>query len=335
MPLTARSALTTWQFAPVVSSILILLAACYLLGVYRVGRRHPARPWPAGRTLSFFAGLAVIAVATQSSIGAYDDLLFSVHMIQHLLLIMVAPPLLVFGRPVTLLLHAARNPLHARAKRAVRSRAVTALTWPPAVAVLYAVVVAATHLTPFMDLVLENDAVHNAEHALYLVVGYLFFLPLIGSEPIRWRMPMFGRYLLLLVTMPVDTVVGVILMLIPHELFPAYARAGRAWGPTLAGDLHQGGFIMFAGSDVIMTAVGIALAAGFVYGPRGGSSMGGWLEGIRRAALLHDIAAGGAARPALRPGRTIDDDAALGAYNAYLDTLGDGPERRGEASGEP
>jgi hypothetical protein len=48
MPLTARSALTTWQFAPVVSSILILLAACYLLGVYRVGRRHPARPWPAG-----------------------------------------------------------------------------------------------------------------------------------------------------------------------------------------------------------------------------------------------------------------------------------------------
>ena len=55
-PLTARSALTTWQFAPLVSSILILLAACYLLGVYRVGRRHPARPWPAGRTLTFSAG---------------------------------------------------------------------------------------------------------------------------------------------------------------------------------------------------------------------------------------------------------------------------------------
>jgi hypothetical protein len=148
-------------------------------------------------------------------------------------------------------------------------------------------------------------------------------------------MPMFGRYLLLLVTMPVDTVVGVILMLIPHELFPAYARAGRAWGPTLTGDLHQGGFIMFAGSDAIMTVVGITLAAGFVYGPHAGSRMGGWPEGIRQTAPLRDITVSGGARPALRPSRTIDDDAALDAYNSYLDTLGDGPGRRGDASAEP
>ena len=91
---------------------------------------------------------------------------------------------------------------------------------------------------------------------------------------------------------------------------------------------------MFAGSDAIMTVIGIALAAGFVYGSRGGASMGGWLEGIRRTALLRDIAASGVARPALRAGRTIDDDAALDVYNAYLDTLGDGPERRGDASAE-
>lgn len=267
-PLTAGGALTAWQFAPLVSAVLVLLAAGYLVGVWRVARRHPARPWPGRRTLAFFLALAAIAVATQSSIGAYDNVLFSVHMVQHLLLIMVAPPLLVAGRPVTLLLHAARNPLHTWVKRAVRSRAVTVLTWPPGVALLYAAVVAVTHLTPLMNLVLENEAVHDAEHALYLAVGYLYFLPLIGSEPIRWRLSLFGRYLLLLVTMPVDTAVGVVLMIVPRELFPAYARAGRTWGPSLVTDLHMGGLIMWVGSDIIMIALGVAVAVRFVYAPR-------------------------------------------------------------------
>jgi putative copper resistance protein D len=294
VPLTMRSALTTWQFAPFVSAVLIMAGAGYLIGVWRVGRRHPARPWPAGRTLAFLLGLTVIAVATQSGIGAYDDVLFSVHMVQHLLLIMVAPPLLVFGRPVTLLLHATGNPVHTWVKRAIRSRAVTALTWPPGAALLYAAVVAGTHLTPFMNLVLENSAVHDAEHGLYLLIGYLYFLPVIGSEPIRWRLPAFGRYLLLLVTMPVDTAVGVILMLLPREPFPAYAAAGRTWGPGLLADLHDGGLIMFAGSDLIMTVLGVAVAVRFV------------------------------ASPARRAGRSISDAGLLDAYNSYLDALGDG-----------
>jgi putative copper resistance protein D len=251
-----------------VSGLLAVAAICYLTAAGQVRRRHPARPWPAGRACVFLLGLAVIAVATQSSIGAYDDVLFSVHMVQHLLLIMVAPTLLVAGRPVTLLLHASRNPVHTWVKRILRSRAVTALTWPPGTVILYAVVVAATHLTPVMDLVLTNDGVHNAEHGLYLLVGYLYFLPVIGSEPVRPRVSVFGRYLLLLATMPVDMVVGVTLMLMPHEMFPAYARVGRAWGPPLVADLHLGGFIMFAGGDLIMTILGVALAISVVRRPQ-------------------------------------------------------------------
>src|SRR5690348_12217348 len=102
---------------------------------------------------------------------------------------MTAPPLLVYGRPVTLLLHATRNPVHTRVKRLLRSRAVTAMAWPPVTVVLYAAVVIVTHLTPLMNQVLADQAVHDAEHAAYLVAGYLFFLPVIGSEPLRWRLP--------------------------------------------------------------------------------------------------------------------------------------------------
>jgi putative copper resistance protein D len=240
-------------------------------------------------------------------------------MVQHLLLIMVVPPLLVLGRPVTLLLHAAGNPVHTWFKRAVRSRVVTTLTWPPAATTLYCTVVVGTHLTPLMNLVLENEAVHDAEHALYLVTGYLFFLPVLGSEPIRWRVSMAGRYLMLLVTMPVDTATGVLLMIAPHEMFPAYARTGRTWGPSLLADLHAGGTIMWAGSDLIMTVLAVAVAITLVHSAHPSGLAGQRVETSRRAAFRRGLAGAGLAAPA---GRALDDDEHLAAYNAYLAALG-------------
>ena len=101
-----------WLWAPVVPVVVALRAALYVWGVVGVGRRHPARPWPRWRTGIFLGGLLVIVLATESGVGTYDDTLFWDHMIQHLLLIMVAPALLVAGRPVTLLMHASRNLVH-------------------------------------------------------------------------------------------------------------------------------------------------------------------------------------------------------------------------------
>src|SRR5487761_1372099 len=173
-PLTPSAALTTWQFAPLVSGPLAVLAACYLAAAWRVrGRRGrlSARPWPARRTAAFFGGLIVIAVATEGSPGVYDDTLLSAHMVQHLLLIMVGPPLRVAARPVTLLLHVTRNPWHTRVMRVLRSRVATALTWPPTGVALYSAVVLCTHLT---GLLLAQGALHDAEHGMYLVAGYLY-----------------------------------------------------------------------------------------------------------------------------------------------------------------
>jgi cytochrome c oxidase assembly factor CtaG len=286
-PLTPAHALATWQFAPAVSAALAAAAAAYLTAAAAT-RRSPAQAWPARRTLAFLLGLVTVGLATQSAIGAYQDVLFSVHMVQHLLLIMVAPPLLILGRPVTLVLEAARGPLRARAERVLRPAALSWLPRPAVVVPLYAAVIAGTHLTPLMDLVVENPAVRAAEQVLYLVTGCLYFLPVVGSGPARWRLPLLGRYLLLLAAMPADTVVGVILMLVPRELFPAYALAGRTWGPSPVADLHQGGLIMFAGGDLIMAVLGVVLAAMFVR------------EGDRpETGLLADLAAYNASLAAL------------------------------------
>jgi cytochrome c oxidase assembly factor CtaG len=252
-PLTWATALATWQFAPLVTALLTILGAGYLACAWRVRGRGPdarrPRPWPASRTTAFLAGLAVIAVATQGSPGAYDDTLLTAHMVQHLLLIMVAPPLLVAGRPVTLLLHATRNPWHTRVKRVLRSRTVAALTWPPAGVAVYSAVVLCTHLT---GLLLARGALHEAEHAAYLAAGYLYFLPVIGSEPLRWRLPPLGRYLLLLAAMPADMVTGAALML--HGPLGQYN----------AGDVRAAGLIMVAGGELVMAAVAVALAVAVV-----------------------------------------------------------------------
>jgi putative copper resistance protein D len=247
-PLTPATALTTWQFALLVTALLAALGAGYLAAVWRVrgrgGARHP-RLWPALRITAFLGGLAAIGVATQGSVGVYDDTLLSAHMVQHLLLIMVAPPLLVAGRPVTLLLHATRNPWHTRVKRALRSRTVAALTWPPAGVALYSTVVLCTHLT---GLLLAHGALHDAEHGMYLVAGYLYFLPVVGSEPLRWRLSALARYMLIVAVMPADMATGAVLML--------HGPLGQYGGD----DVRTAGLIMVAGSELIMAALAMALA---------------------------------------------------------------------------
>jgi cytochrome c oxidase assembly factor CtaG len=324
VPLTAHTAFTEWQFAPVVTVGVAVLAVLYVVGIVRVRRKHPVRPWPWLRSLAFFAGLAAIVVATESSIGAYDDVLFSVHMVQHLILIMVAPALLVVGRPITLLLHASRNPLHTWTKSVIRSRVATVLTCPPVAATLYAVTIVGTHLTSFMNLTLQHENVHNAEHLLYLVVGYLYFLPLIGSEPIRWKMSFPSRFLLLALTMPVDTFVGVVILQANHELFPAYAQTGRTWGPSPLSDLHAGGAIMWVGGDSIMFLFVLCVFVVFLRDKRAQGSMGDWLEGARSHALQDHVAMAGGSTPERsnpRRGQTVDDDEHLAAYNDYLARL--------------
>src|ERR1700691_5261618 len=196
-PFGWSAVLTQWQFAPIVTASVAIAAGLYAWGVVRVARKHPARPWRAWRTAMFGGGLGVVVLATQSGIGVYDDLLFWDHMVQHLMLIMVAPPLLIAGQPITLLLHASRNPLHNWAKRVLRSRVASFLTWPVFGCVAYTVAVTAAHLTGLANLVERNQVVHNAEHALFLIIGYLFFLPILGREPIRWRLTYLVRFIIL------------------------------------------------------------------------------------------------------------------------------------------
>src|SRR6266550_1707052 len=330
-----HAVLTQWQFAPVVTVAVSVAAAGYLWGAWRVARRHSARPWPWWRTALFLGGLAVIVLATETGIGAYDDVLAWDHMVQHLLLLMVAPPLLVAGQPVTLLLHASRNPLHTWAKRAVRSRTAAFLTWPPLGLAAYCATIVGTHLTVLSRLTLQNQTLHNAEHVLYLIVGYLFFLPLLGHEPIKWRVSYPIRLLILALAMPVDTFTGLVLGYAGRgDVVPTGPRPPGAPAPVQ--DLHWAGAIMWIGGDAIMLV--FIMVALWMWAKDDQASLGGWLEAARRS-NFEELVAGQARTAAPVPGNprgpeapgqsepaaagqgAIDDDEHLAAYNAYLARL--------------
>jgi putative copper resistance protein D len=326
-PFGLSAVATQWQFAPVVTCAVAVPAVLYGWGVVRVARRHPARPWPLWRTALFGAGLLVLVIATQSGIGAYDDVLFYDHMIQHIMLLMVAPPLLIGGQPLTLLLHASRNPLHTRAKRVIRSRIASFLTWPVFGAVTYALAVTAAHLTAIASYT-EQDAVwHNAEHALFVVIGYLFYLPILGTEPIRWRLSYPIRFVLLVLLMPIDTFTGVALGYASAHSpgIPAGPRPG--WAPSPVSDLHSGGAVMWIAGDGIMFGLMMIVFLMWARNERVAVSGRSFFERARRENLATLVASSqpviGASQapPHADDGRTIDDDAHLAAYNEYLARL--------------
>jgi putative copper resistance protein D len=326
-PFGLSAVATQWQFAPVVTVAVAVSAILYGWGVVRVARRHPARPWPMWRTALFLAGLLVIVIATQSGVGAYDDLLFYDHMIQHVMLLMVAPPLLIGGQPLTLLLHASRNPLHTWAKRVIRSRVASFLTWPVFGAAAYALAVVAAHLTAVASYTEQNQAWHDAEHAGFIVIGYLFFLPIVGSEPIRWRLSYPIRLVLLVLLMPIDTFTGVVLGYASASSPGVPAGLRPYWAPSPVSDLHSGGAVMWIAGDGIMFALMMIVFLEWARTEQVTLSGHSFFERARRENLATLVASNqpvtGAAdaSPQAVDGRTIDDDAHLAAYNEYLARL--------------
>ena len=183
-----------WELDGTVGLVFSLLTAAVgvvYLGAAEVGRRRDrrSRRWPLRRSACFLGGLAVLLVALDSGIGAGADEHLSDHMVEHMLIWLVVAPLLVAGAPVRLALFALGTTGRRRLGRALRSDPVRWLTGPLVSTALFSAVILATSLPAVFDLTLENDYVHVAEHALYLLTATLVWAPLIGADPLPHRSP--------------------------------------------------------------------------------------------------------------------------------------------------
>jgi cytochrome c oxidase assembly factor CtaG len=254
-PLTPLRLLTGWQLEPVPAVGVLVVAGLYLYGVHRLRSRGDT--WSPWRTVMFLGlGLGSFVVATQSALAAYDTVLFSVHMVQHMILAMLTPVFLALGAPITLAIRTVPRGGRRLLLAALHSRVAKVLTFPVVAGVLFVANPFALYLTGWYEATLRNGLLHDLNHLHFVLVGCLWFWPLLGLDPMPGRIPYPLRLLAVFTTMPLHAFLGVAIMnsstLIAGDW---YAGLHRSWGPTLQRDQEIGGGILWATGDLVALVV--------------------------------------------------------------------------------
>ena len=242
---------TEWGIDPFLFVGTVWVAGLYLYGVYVLRARGDS--WPVGRTLSFVGlGMGSLWFATMSGLGAYDTVLLSVHMVQHMILSMMVPLFLALGAPVTLALRT----LPARPRRwllaVLHSRVAKVLSFPPLAFALFVLSPWALYFTGWYDATLQSTLLHEVMHVHLILVGSLFIWPLVGTDPVPGRVSYPFRMMLIFLTLPFHAFLGVTIMgqqdLIAGEW---YRSLPMSWLPDPGADQQVAGGILWGAGDLI------------------------------------------------------------------------------------
>jgi cytochrome c oxidase assembly factor CtaG len=246
---------TSWPFDPALWLFVGLSTAGYLRAQRRVAG------WPRNRRACWLGGMVTVLLALATPIATFDGVLFWVHMVQHLLLTLVAAPLLALGAPVTLALRAASPQVRARIVSILHSRVVRVLGHPLVAWMSFALVMWVSHFSPLFDLALENDVVHVFQHMAYLGAGLLFWWPVVGLDPGAARLSHPLRIVYLVTALPQQSWLGLAIYSSSQVLYDHYGALGGSGGQTPLDDQRAAGIIMWVGGDFLFI-VALALAIG-------------------------------------------------------------------------
>lgn len=232
--------LTAWLVTPFALAVLIACVAAgiwYLRADWALAKR--GRRWNPVRTVSFLGGLVAVDIALQSPIAALTGSYFEAHVIQHLLLMVMAPVLLALGAPMTLILQTTSRRTKSRWLRALHSWPFAVLTHPLAVWVFYYVAMLAFFLTPAIAVAMEHMWLMDLFNLGFLGGAALFWWPMVGLDPIpHWRMNYPIRLANILVGVPLESFLAIALLGLRRPIAPMYSLssthtgAGLLWGLT-------------------------------------------------------------------------------------------------------
>jgi putative membrane protein len=260
-------ALRNWTWEPVTIGLLLMSAALYALGLLRLWRRAGVdkgiRVWEAA---AFAVGLISIGAALLSPLAWLSTILFSAHMTQHEVLMLVAAPLLVFGRPLQGFLWAfaceARGEIARWTQRSSVSAAWRASTNPAVVFVLHAAALWIWHIPPLYDAALASEAVHAGQHASFLITAALFWWGMVHGRYGRISYGVGVLYVFL--TALHSSVLGALLTIAPHVWYPPYLWTAAEWRVDALQDQQLAGLLMWVPSGIIFIVFGLALLAGWL-----------------------------------------------------------------------
>ncbi|KQY59220.1 hypothetical protein ASD11_06455 [Aeromicrobium sp. Root495] len=300
-----------WGWSPtgVGLAVVVLGTALYLRGLWTLRRRGVT--WPVGRTISWVVGMLIVAWATCGGLGVYSHVMFSAHMVSHMMLSMVAPIFLVLGAPMTLALRTLPGPRQPgeRSPRAMltaflHSRFARFMTFPLVGPLLFVGSLYGLYFSPAFEFLMSSHWGHGAMELHFLLVGTLFYYVIIGVDPAPRALPPIARFGLLLVTLPFHAFFAISIMS-SNRVFASdyWTTINRPYSTNLLDDQYLGGSIAWALGEIPLLVVMIALLVQ-------------WIRSDQREARRID-------RQADR-----DDGAALEAYNARLQELATHGKRR-------
>jgi cytochrome c oxidase assembly factor CtaG len=259
LPADLGRAWSRWAVDPGNTAVLLAVGSAYVAGLVRV--RRLGRPHPSGRVVSFAAGWLRLVVGLLSPIDAYADVSFTVHMLQHLLLTLMAPPLLVAGAPITLALSALPvGPARALAG-AMRSRPVRVLGNPVVGWCLFVGVPVAIHASRVFDLALTSAGWHALEHSAWVGAALIYWWPIVGADPSPHPMGFGARLLSLLLAMPAMSFLAVAIYSADAPLYPTYATLPPPWGPGALEDQRNAAALMWVAGNLALVVAIVLVAA--------------------------------------------------------------------------
>jgi putative membrane protein len=239
------SVLAHWVFDPFVVAAILAAGSLYAAGLVRL--RRTGRSVDRSAAIAFFCGLSALVLALVSPVDAYSDVSFTVHMGQHLVLTLLAPPLLALGAPITLALRATSPNTGRRISRVLNGRTASFLSRPVVGFLLFVGVPFVVHFSPMFDLALRSQPVHAAEHALWLGAALVYWWPIVGRDPSPHPMPHHVRLLSLFLSMPAMAFLAVAIYSASAPLYPAYASLPAPWGPEALTSQRNAAVLMWVG----------------------------------------------------------------------------------------
>ena len=250
----AGALVSQWGLAPLPLVVTVWAAGLYALGVVTLRRRGDS--WPVGRSIAWGVGMLAFYVATSSGLAAYDTVLISVHMVQHMVLSMVVPLSLALGAPVTLALRTLPRRPRGWLLVVLHSRLAKVLGFPPLTFGLYVISPWALYFSGWYEASLRSTYVHEMMHVHLVLVGALFFWPIVGVDPLPGRVPHLFRLLLTVMTLPFHAFLGITIMgqktLLGGDWYPSLHDGPMgAWLPDPLEDQHLAGGILWAAGDLV------------------------------------------------------------------------------------
>src|SRR5215471_7026215 len=258
----AEAALKSWILDPTLVCVMTLTGLIYVRGWLRLRRQMPER-FGAGRPLAFFAALISLFLASSSPLDTFDNLLLTAHMIQHLLLMMVAPSLLLLSDPLLPILRGlpasiSKHWLGPFLSWDALSRFGRRLTHPVVCWILFVVTTIAWHLPSMYELALRSQTLHVVEHVCFLATGILFWWPVIQPWPSNAQWPRWAMIPYLFLADFQNTALAAYLMFCDRVVYPTYVMAPRLSGMSALEDQAAAGAIMWVpGSIIFLVAVGV------------------------------------------------------------------------------